>query len=67
MNRRKGALNGVEKLGEGKRNGRKRIKKGDELKEKEKDGLKTEVNNGEGVFDGNKVEHTGTELNGAMR
>ncbi|NGL47587.1 hyperosmolarity resistance protein Ebh, partial [Staphylococcus aureus] len=66
VNTTKAALNGVQNLAQAKTNATNTINNAHDLNQKQKDALKTQVNNAQRVSDANNVQHTATELNGAM-
>lgn len=66
VNTTKAALNGAQKLAQAKTNAMNTINNAHDLNQKQKDALKTQVNNAQRVSDANNVQHTATELNGAM-
>lgn len=66
VNTTKAALNGVQNLAQAKTNAMNTINNAHDLNQKQKDALKTQVNNAQRVSDANNVQHTATELNGAM-
>ncbi|HCV8037506.1 TPA: hyperosmolarity resistance protein Ebh [Staphylococcus aureus] len=66
VNTTKAALNGVQNLAQAKTNATNTINNAHDLNPKQKDALKTQVNNAQRVSDANNVQHTATELNGAM-
>lgn len=66
VNTTKAALNGAQNLAQAKTNATNTINNAHDLNQKQKDALKTQVNNAQRVSDANNVQHTATELNGAM-
>lgn len=66
VNTTKAALNGTQNLAQAKTNATNTINNAHDLNQKQKDALKTQVNNAQRVSDANNVQHTATELNGAM-
>ncbi|EWT79111.1 extracellular matrix-binding protein ebhA [Staphylococcus aureus H47224] len=66
VNTTKAALNGAQNLAQAKTNATNTINNAQDLNQKQKDALKTQVNNAQRVSDANNVQHTATELNGAM-
>ncbi|WP_430373953.1 hyperosmolarity resistance protein Ebh, partial [Staphylococcus aureus] len=66
VNTTKAALNGAQNLAQAKTNATNTINNAHDLNQKQKDALKTQVNNAQRVSDANNVQHTVTELNGAM-
>lgn len=65
----KNALDGTHNLTQAKQtatNATNTINNAHDLNQKQKDALKTQVNNAQRVSDANNVQHTATELNGAM-
>lgn len=66
VNTTKAALNGAQNLAQAKTNVTNTINNAHDLNQKQKDALKTQVNNAQRVSDANNVQHTATELNGAM-
>ncbi|MBR8993664.1 hyperosmolarity resistance protein Ebh, partial [Staphylococcus aureus] len=66
VNTTKAALNGAQNLAQAKTNATNTINNAHDLNQKQKDALKAQVNNAQRVSDANNVQHTATELNGAM-
>ncbi|WP_461054846.1 hypothetical protein, partial [Staphylococcus aureus] len=66
VNTTKAALKGAPNLAQAKTNATNTINNAQDLNQKQKDALKTQVNNAQRVSDANNVQHTATELNGAM-
>nr|WP_263421897.1 DUF1542 domain-containing protein [Staphylococcus aureus] len=66
VNTTKAALNGAQNLAQAKTNATNTINNAHDLNQKQKDALKTQVNNAQRVSDANNVQHTATELTGAM-
>lgn len=66
VNTTKAALNGAQNLAQAKTNATNTINNAHDLNQKQKDALKTQVNNAQRVSDANNVQHTATELNSAM-
>ncbi|SCS95793.1 cell wall associated fibronectin-binding protein [Staphylococcus aureus] len=66
VNTTKAALNGAQNLAQAKTNATNTINNAHDLNQKQKDALKTQVNNAQRVSDANNVQRTATELNGAM-
>ncbi len=59
-------LNGAQNLAQAKTNATNTINNAHDLNQKQKDALKTQVNNAQRVSDANNVQRTATELNSAM-
>lgn len=66
VNNAKHALNGTQNLNNAKQAAITAINGASDLNQHQKDALKTQVNNAQRVSDANNVQHTATELNGAM-